>query len=311
MITPPISKADQSGEIHCPFPVYLTFETDHINAAAAILDIEHRVGADLSDDERRTTALFHDSVRQPYEHHFLHRMLRLVLTHLYSAETASLFSFHSYRAGLATVLHAAGVPDDMIQPICRWMCLESLRRYRVVGLREHERFINGAVGASVDSIQAGNVPKVANNIGFARMLSELVEDNSREALRHARQFDQASIPVSQPGGPSCVPPATHTQPTPPPAPQAALLPALQPAKSPQPGDQVVISAQAWPTLTCAEFQGLGWAATVKRTSSTACRITFDVAHTRDGRPYADSLVPLCFIFAQPAHTSAHKRQRQS
>ena len=98
MITPPISKADQSGEIHCPFPVYLTFETDHINAAAAILDIEHRVGVDLFDDERRTTALFHDSVRQPYEHHFLHRMLQLVLTHLYSAETASLFSFHSYRA---------------------------------------------------------------------------------------------------------------------------------------------------------------------------------------------------------------------
>ena len=140
-LAPPRSKPDQTGEIHCPFPVYLTYDTDHINAAAAILDIERHFGVHLNDEERRTTALFHDQQGQPYEHHFLHSLLRTVLTHLYGAQTASVFSFHSYRAGLATALHAAGVKDSMIQLICRWMCPESLHVYRRMGVAEHERLI--------------------------------------------------------------------------------------------------------------------------------------------------------------------------
>ena len=137
LVSAPLAKADQTGEIHCPFPVHLPYERDPINAAAAILDIEKRYGIHLSDTERATTPLFHNGASQPYEHHFLHRMLRSVLTHLYGEQTAQLFSFHSYRAGLATALHAAGVEDSIIQLICRWMCPESLHRYRLIGLREH------------------------------------------------------------------------------------------------------------------------------------------------------------------------------
>ena len=69
------------------------------------------------------------------------------------------------------------------------MCPESLHRYRVVGLREHEQYINKASDYSVDSIQSSNVPKVANNAGFANMLAELVEANGAPAKRLAAQFD--------------------------------------------------------------------------------------------------------------------------
>ena len=68
ILTPPITKADQSGEIHCPFPIYLTFESVDINTAAAILDIERYAGITLTDKERRIVPLFHDAQRQPYEH---------------------------------------------------------------------------------------------------------------------------------------------------------------------------------------------------------------------------------------------------
>ena len=37
-------------------------------------------------------------------------MLRLVLTFLYGAKVAAIFSWHSYRSGLATALHAAASP---------------------------------------------------------------------------------------------------------------------------------------------------------------------------------------------------------
>ena len=212
---------------------------------------------------------------------------------------ARLFSFHSYRAGLATALHAAGVPDDMIQLICRWMCPESLRRYRVIGLREHEQNVNRAVDVNVDSIQAANVPKVANNEGFALMLSELVHANSRASNQLAKQFDSAN---------SSFPPNAQALRTP--SPKTARVrahpyshrtdahpapaqppPNLVPASSPLVGDSIVVAHTAWPTWRCAEFGGLGWSAVVKRVSSYACRVTFDVARTRDGRPYADAVVP--------------------
>ena len=63
-------------------------------------------------------------------------MLRSALAHLYGEAVASLYSFHSFRSGLATALHAAGVSDAMIQLICRWMCpeSESLHVYRRMGV---------------------------------------------------------------------------------------------------------------------------------------------------------------------------------
>ena len=51
----------------------------------------------------------HDAALQPYSHHFLHSLLRQVLAHLYGQRVAELYSWHSYRSGLATALHAAGV----------------------------------------------------------------------------------------------------------------------------------------------------------------------------------------------------------
>ena len=287
LVTPPITKADQSGELHCPFPVYLTYETDHINAAAAILDIEERFGVHLSDEQRRETALFHDPSGQPYEHHFLHGMLRRILSHLYGAATTALFSFHSYRAGLATALHAANVPDDMVQLICRWMCPQSLRRYRVVGLREHEQFVNKAIGTSVDSIQAGNVPKVANNEGFALMLKELVNSNSRHSGQLAKQFETASKTP-----PPVYPSVAQTPPRVPRSPSVVQPspPAVRPSSDLRVGDKVIVRAAAWPHETCKEFGGMGWAATVKRVSASACKVFFDVARTRDGRPY-EQMVP--------------------
>jgi len=291
-VTPPLAKADQSGELHCPFPVYLTYDTDHINAAAAILDIEHHFGVHLSDEERRTTALFHDQQGQPYEHHFLHSLLRTVLTHLYGAQTAAVFSFHSYRAGLATALHAAGVEDAMIQLICRWMCPESLHRYRVVGLREHEQYINNASNHSVDSIQASNVPKVANNAGFADMLSELVEANSAPAKRMAAQYDSecARALTAAPNDQTTPSRKRTAPPAPLPAEPALPTPLTQPAAF-HPGMEIVVASSAWPTWKCAEHGGSGWAAIVRRVASSACRVSFTVARTRDGRPYADAVVP--------------------
>ena len=112
----------------------LTFHPDDpINAAAALRDLELRVGRFVTN--RSTTPLFADAAGEPYTHHFLHSLLRAALAHLYGTAVASLYSFHSFRSGLASALHAAGVDDgSMIQLICRWMCPESLHVYRRMGV---------------------------------------------------------------------------------------------------------------------------------------------------------------------------------
>ena len=98
---------------------------------------------------------------RPYTHSYFDGMLRAVLVFLYGAAVASLYSFHSFRVGLATALHAAGVSDAMIQLICRWMCPESLHVYRRMGTHEHEAHVAQADGIITLSADRPSVAPLA------------------------------------------------------------------------------------------------------------------------------------------------------
>ena len=151
LVAPPRSKPDQWGEIHCPFPVTLTFGIEPANPAAALRVIELRCPCNGAAREGRP--LFGDDSGNTYSHASLNGMLKAILAYLYGTAVAALFTFHSYRSGLASALHAAGVPDGMIQLICRWMCPESLHVYRRMGTREHESHTQRAASVSIDVIQ--------------------------------------------------------------------------------------------------------------------------------------------------------------
>ena len=71
---------------------------------------------------RTAVPLFATGDLRVYSHQYLHSWLRLILTDLFGAGAAALYTFHSFRSGLATALHAAHVDDSMIMLICRWMC---------------------------------------------------------------------------------------------------------------------------------------------------------------------------------------------
>ena len=187
IVAPPRTKPDQTGEIHCPFPVYLTYYDTEINPAAALRDIELRVGQHVA--SRETTALFCDRSNNPYSHGFMDGMLAMVLTFLYGAAVAAIYSWHSYRSGLATALHAAGVSDDMIQLICRWMCPESLLAYRRKGMREHEHCLQLAATADVTAVQTVNVPRVVGDIGFSQLLGDIANGPARGPIQ--REYDAA------------------------------------------------------------------------------------------------------------------------
>ena len=73
---------------------------------------------------------------EPYTHGSLDGLLRSVLSQLYGG-VAKCFTWHSFRSGLATHLHAAGVSDAQIMLMCRWMSVDSLHVYRRLGAAEH------------------------------------------------------------------------------------------------------------------------------------------------------------------------------
>jgi len=299
VVFPPRSKPDQWGETHCPFPVRLTYETTELNPAAALRDLELRVGVSVAD--RDAYPLFGDASGRTYTHHYLHNLLQLALTHLYGATVAALYTWHSFRSGLATALHAAGVSDAMIMLICRWMCAESLHVYRRMGTREHERLINTASTMNVDAIQSANVVQVVGDQGYAALFNDL----SLNTRAHLRDFEQASRAALDPDarqltpvGPAASP--VTAAPTGPRAGGRALQPAIiePPARlfalpgAPMPGDDVVVPAELWPAYSCRELGGAGWTATVTRVHASTARVSFLLARTRDGRPYQDELLPL-------------------
>ena len=123
-LVPCRSKTDQTGEIHCPFPVTLTFYDEPTNPAAALRDLELSTG--IACKSRDDTPLFCDGSEQPYTHAYLDRLLTDVLAHCFGDVAARLFRWHSFRSGLATALAAAGVGKSescssaagCLQPLC-------------------------------------------------------------------------------------------------------------------------------------------------------------------------------------------------
>ena len=266
-IIPPCSKSDQFGEIHCPFPVSLTLDEAPDNAARALIEILIR--CPCPDEERDTRPLFADASGRPYTHARLDTLLRAVLTFLYGARVASLYTWHSYRSGLATALHAAGVSDAMIQLICRWMCPESLLVYRRMGTVENERNVAAARRMPVDSLQSANAPRVAADEGYASLLRDITGPRVTRALDV--DFDHARTP--QPRRPQPV----------------AAVP-QQDAQAPATG-RVLVPAELWPDFPCHENNGRGWEAEIRSVTGLTALVRFVHERAPDGRPYRDERLP--------------------
>ena len=284
-ITPSRSKPDQWGEIHCPFTIFLVLSTHPEDACGAVRDIE--LQSPCAEAYRQNTPLFGDEHGQPYSHGVLDPILRFSLTYLYGAQVASIFSWHSYRSGLASMLFAAGVPDAVIMLMCRWMCEASLHVYRRLGSSEHESNFRRAMTANVDAIQAPNVPTVCGDQNFRELLDDINNTGGRTAFTDA--FASASASSGR----------VMTAPPLPIVPRPSSPLAQRRASDLRPLDQtnavgrtVMVAAARWPQYNCAELGGAGWEATVLQCSRVTALVRFTKAHTNDGRRYCDERVPL-------------------
>jgi len=325
LLTPPRSKPDQWGEIHCPFTIFLLLHDHPEDACNAVRDIELRLPCAAAN--REVTALFGDEQGRPYSHGVLDPMLRCVLTYLYGAKLASIYSWHSYRSGLATMLYAAKVPDAVIMLMCRWMCEDSLRVYRRLGSAEHEQHFRRAMTANVDVIQSANVPSVVGDQNFAVLLRDLNHQGGRASFTeaYAAALNDSAAPPATPSarnraesvGTARSPAASSRRAPPRPAPTPPATPQPRSAqrlfsdapsaaftvpRDPSPivpedavGRSVIVLASRYPRERCTENDGEGWLAVIEDCSKYTALVSFTLARTAHGRRYRNERVPLCYI----------------
>ena len=289
MVSLPPGKCDQWLEVHAHFPYTFVFDNDRYNVAKAICEIELR--CPCHGEKRLTTPLFANSQGSVYPHTFFCDKLKTSLNHLYGANTASLFTWHSYRSGLATALHAAGVPDEVIMLMCHWVAPESLRSYRRLSSNEYASWLQKAAQVPVNLLQPHNAPVVSGDQHYAALhaaFSPATAAGQMVATPNQPAPAPAPTPVNQ-----CAPPqlrgacANANQFTPPPAPYTTTPPI---------GAQVFIPRRVWPTYPCSECDQLGWLATVHSATSRTAVVRFLEATTAAGRPYKNVRLPLHLVF---------------
>ena len=270
MLGPAISKTDQLGEVHCPFPSTLPLHGSPAGAAKLLLQQE--LDHPCRGHARQRTALVRGPLGGAPSHTAMGKFLWHALQHLYDSAVADAYSWHSFRCGRACALHAAGCPDNIIQLLCRWVSPDSLRLYRRLPPADFAYWGRQANNAVVDGIQMANVPIVDGSEGFAALQQD-VERDAPQAVRSLLAQAQGEEPCS-----------THNA-----SRNVVPLP-LQPDNAV--GRRALVPRSMWPDYTCNEHSGKGWEVLITKVNQQAATVAFIHAVTARGLPYADERVQL-------------------
>jgi hypothetical protein len=172
VITPPRSKADQFGKVWVAHPLYFRLRHSAKNAALAIRDL---MIARLHHGIDSSGALFVGNDKAPLKASSMANWLyRSMLSIGTPADIAKLYTWHSWRIGLASRLAAAQVPDATIQTLLRWQSDESLRAYKRLSMQDQSAFIEAASEASIAAVQTSNLP-ILDQFDFFVALNNMVE----------------------------------------------------------------------------------------------------------------------------------------
>lgn len=277
-VRPSRSKSDQWGELHCPYTMTLVCGSD-----SALDTVRQLAGVELmqpaGEGQRETAPLFATVTGVPFTHGFLDRLLLGLLLVILGAR-ARLYSWHSFRVGLACALRAVGCPPDVTQLICRWMSPASLRVYALKGVAEHTSWLIRARVATVDAVRSVQPPVVDVSEGLSIAGAQFRE---RGAWHEATAG--AGVPPLAPAAPLSHPPIAAVNALAAPPRHAALR--VQWAV----GDRLLLPRELWPGDVCLECDGRGWAAHVVSVTSRSVVVSFVSARTANGSPFADLRLP--------------------
>ncbi len=151
-------KNDPLGLHFLPFPLIFNFNPkDDADVGSALRDLAFHCWVPAS--ELRSTPMFtYSSEKKALRRDFLDTILKALLLTVFPAPMADLYSWHSFRIGLACSLRAAGTPDWVILALCRWRSSNSIPVYARINYAASAQWIDDAGRQQVAAIQVPNLP---------------------------------------------------------------------------------------------------------------------------------------------------------
>jgi hypothetical protein len=155
------SKADDLAMHFLPHPLFFNFDPEDLDNTALRLRSLY-VHCPVPPARMRSTPLFSLSASgEPMRYDLLDLILKALLLTFMDSITASLYSWHSFRIGLACALRAAGAPDGIILALCRWRSLDSLNTYARINSSASGQWLDLVTHQFIDSIQGPNVARLS------------------------------------------------------------------------------------------------------------------------------------------------------
>jgi hypothetical protein len=213
ILVPPLSKADQFGEVWGSSPIYLSWQADEpLCAFDALAAIE--LHDPVNGAARELIPLISPDGAQPFRGTVLATLLAQMIAIVVGKERAKLYSFHSMRIFLACSLLASKATAPQIMALCRWQTEESLAIYARLNPDSYTSLLERSLRADVGSVSTANLPTLSGENTLRELFMAADEELSdakvtAAAKKHAhwvhkafRQSCEASIGprvVSLPG----------------------------------------------------------------------------------------------------------------
>ena len=165
------AKNDPWGVHFMPHPLFFSYHSNGVdNTAARLRDM--LLGCLISPELMRSTPLFSfgpgaGPKAKPLRHQCMDTVLKALLRTFLEEARARRDSWHSFRIGLACSLLAAGASESVILALCRWRSPESLRVYARLNSSVYAAWVDSAGAQALDSVQAPNLPELAQTAGQA------------------------------------------------------------------------------------------------------------------------------------------------
>ena len=155
-------KNDQFGFFFMPYPLVFPFYPEDPQSTGCILR-DYAIHCFIPASELRSSPMFtYGAGLEALRRDFLLMVLAALLQTFLIQSLWALYSWHSFRIGLACALRAANAPDWVILALLRWRSASSIPGYGRINYEASASWLNEANRQHVDSRQTANLPGLPN-----------------------------------------------------------------------------------------------------------------------------------------------------
>ena len=175
ILKPRTSKADSDGKFWCSKPIFLPYRKyDPVCAARKL--VEYELMDPVNGPKRHEIPLFAADKGVPFTKSQVSGAFKAQLRLVCTNSDCKMYSFHSYRIYLATMLDQAKCPPDKIKRMLRWISDEALMTYVRDDESAYKGWLDAVASCTVNTRQVANMPTVAAAIDMVDFNSDYGSD---------------------------------------------------------------------------------------------------------------------------------------